>query len=168
MATGMATGKDAGKGVVHTKPDYLEKELAGIDSFDSALHLVHQAMGDVVVADQALGDGFVLLKEEEKRRLVGIPVLLMEWIFSPGDFGEDFVSVKVVGKVPGGGIVKAIMNDGSTGICQQLRALTAETGMHGGLMARNGLRVSEYLYDTEKGAVVPRAARTSRRALRTT
>lgn len=90
---------------------------------------------------------------KDKSVLVGTPFLIVEWFFYPGDFGEDFVSMKVV-TMDGR---KFIVNDGSTGITAQLRATSEKRNVYGGMACRKGLRVSEYTYTNDKGVEVPAA-----------
>jgi len=126
-------------------------ELAGIKSFDDALALVAEKLGGqekVGVADQEIGDGFKLL--ENKDTLIGIEMLLVTWDFHMGDFGE-FVSAKVVTRDG----QKYIVNDGSSGIRDQLMQYSAKKNSQGGLFCRKGLRRSEYKYTDEKGNETP-------------
>lgn len=113
-------------------------DLRNIATFDDAMALFN---GDVHTADSELGDGFELLKEKD--RLIGDPCLFISWSFSEGDHGE-FVSARVIAKSGG----KYVVNDGSTGLCSQLREYTdSHGGRNGGLLSRRGLRKSEYTYD---------------------
>lgn len=124
--------------VMHdNKPSvFTEDDYRNVQSFEDAAAL----LGDSVdVAEQVLGDGFALL--EDKDTLIGVPVILMEWSFNAGDFG-DFVSVRLVAKDGR----KLIMNDGSTGIMAQLRSYTERTGRYHGLAVRRGLRRSDYTF----------------------
>lgn len=130
--------------------NYGVEELAGISSFEDALALVKEKMGDagVGVADQEIGDGFKLL--ENKDVLIGAEMLLVTWDFHQGDHGE-FVSAKVV-TVDG---TKYIVNDGSSGIRDQLMAYSAKKNSQGGLFCRKGLRRSNYTYTDENGKESP-------------
>jgi hypothetical protein len=73
----------------------------------------------------------------------------MEWAFRPGDFGSQFVSARVVTRNADGGMSKYIINDGGTGLAEQLAQFTQDTGKTGGLFARHGLRESEYAIDAD-------------------
>lgn len=125
-------------------------ELAGIKSFDDALALVKEKMGDssVGVADQEIGDGFKLL--ENKDLLSSVECLFVTWDFHQGDHGE-FVSAKVV-TIDG---AKYIVNDGSSGIRDQLMSYSAKKNSQGGLFCRKGLRRSDYKYTDENGVEKP-------------
>lgn len=128
-------------GTVATRTDYDTDALRGLSDFDAAVALVAAELGAApVAADEELGDGFALL--DNKDTLCGVPLLFMAWSFHPGDFGE-FVSARVAAK-QGGGLGKYIVNDGGTGIYAQLREFTDRTGRMGGLIARRGMRKSEY------------------------
>lgn len=139
--------------MMHTRL-FEEGDLRNIDSFEAALQLAAGVHGDLADASKEIGDGFALLDEAGKRRLVGVPLIFMEWSFYDGDYGSKFVAARVVARNPDGGVSKYIINDGSTGICDMLAKYQKETGRFGGLVARMGLRASEYTYCAECGSVV--------------
>ncbi len=115
--------------------------LRNIRSFEDAFALVESTYGPVVTADTELGDGFSLLEDKDKRRLVGVPIMFLSWSFTEGDYQSEFVSARIVTKDGG----KYVVNDGGTGICAQLREFTeTHNGRRGGLLARRGLRSSDY------------------------
>lgn len=131
---------------------FSENSLRTIESFDDALALATAAHGSVVDAANEMGDGFSLITD--LKPFVGVPVVLLEWTFRDGDFGT-YVSIRFVARTQGGGVVKGIYNDGSTGIMAQLQKYSEETRRSGGLATRNGFRVSEYTYDDGKGNTRP-------------
>lgn len=139
---------------LYDKEYYTDEQLRDATSFEDFVNLAKEQYDSVDVASDVLGDGFALLKEEGKQRLVGLPLLLMSWSFYKGDFGSNFVAVRVVARNPDGSASKYIINDGSTGICDTLAAYTKNTGKTGALFARNGLRASGYTYCSECGQVV--------------
>lgn len=128
-------------------------QLAEIASFDDALKLAQSIYGAdaVVAASDVIGDGFKLL--ENKDQLIEVPFLALSWDFHQGDHGE-FASLKVVTRDG----AKYVVNDGSTGIRDQLMSYSAETGRYGGLFCMKGLRRSDYTYKDENGQ--DKAART--------
>lgn len=123
---------------------YSREALAEIDSFDAALAMATEQYGPVVDAADVLGDGFALLDSNSKSMLEGIPLILMEWNFRDGDFGKPFVSVRVVAKHPNGSMGRYIVNDGSTGIAEQLAEYTKRHGRYGGLVVSKGFLRSDY------------------------
>lgn len=123
-----------------------EDALRAISSFDDAVALATAVHGDLAMADQELGDGFALLDKDSKAKLVDVPLLLMEWAFYPGDFGDEFAAVRLVARNPDGSVGRYILNDGSRGVCDTLRKYTARTGKSGNLLVKKGLRRSDYLY----------------------
>lgn len=131
-----------------------EDALRSIKDFDQAIALVHQAHGPIESASDELGDGFAILSDEDKRRLVGVPLLFMEWDFYDGDFGSKFVAIRVVARNPDGGVSKYIVNDGSTGVCEMLARYQVKTGKTGGLLCHKGFRASDYTYCEACGEVV--------------
>lgn len=88
----------------------------------------------------ALGNGFTLLKSEEKTKLLGVDMFILEWQKRIDlDTNGEFYSLMVLtrdGK-------KYIVNDGSTGIAAQLDVAVAR-GITAPLRVAKGLRVSEY------------------------
>ena len=138
---------------VVTYTDMSDESLRALTSFDEALALATDVHGGVEVAADVLGNGFAILKDENKYRLVGVPLLFLDWRFNQGDMGE-FVSAYVVARNEDGTIAKYVLNDGSSGICKTLRTYTDNTGRSGGLAARHGLRFSDYIYCSECNAVV--------------
>ena len=134
----------AGSAVVPST-QYDEDALRSITTFDEAMALTRETHGDISDASEEIGDGFALLSNEDKAKLIGVPLLLMEWRENMGDFGP-FMSIRLVARNRDGSMAKYILNDGSTGIAEGLRQFTQRTGKTGGLALRNGLRVSEYTF----------------------
>jgi len=118
-------------------------ELMAISSFDDAVRLATEIHGSVAYADQELGDGFALLSKEQKNLLCGVPLMLLEWKFRGGDFG-NFVTLRVIARNPDGSVSKYIVNDGSTGIAEQLADYQMNTGRVGGMFVGKGFRRSDY------------------------
>jgi hypothetical protein len=99
------------------------------------------AQGDLIDAEEQYGDGAVLFRKDDKRKLVGIPMILFDWGFSEG-VGASGEKVTLRLKLTDGTV--AIINDGSAGIYRQIKAL-AEGGLDGrALMLKHGLRASDY------------------------
>lgn len=127
--------------------DQLKEIGASGDAFADALALAKEVYGDesVQLASDAIGDGFALT--DNKDQFIGTPIVFLKWTFSKGDFIDpktkekrEFASVRVVS--PKG---KYVINDGGSGICDQLRQFTDENfGRQGGLVAARGLRRSDY------------------------
>jgi hypothetical protein len=135
-----------------TPREWDESDFRNIGSMQDAVNLFSATTGgDIAYASEELGDGFDRFAEDEKRKLVGVPLFVMEWRFQDSDTvqrgGEsvEYVTARVVAE-RGGKVVKAVISDGSTGIYRQLRAYTNRTGRTKGLMVPAGLRVSDYTY----------------------
>lgn len=122
---------------------YSRDELKAISSFDDAVRLATEVHGTLTYADQELGDGFALLTKEQKNLLCGVPILLLEWKFRGGDFG-NFVTMRVAARNPDGTMSKYVVNDGSTGIAEQLADYQQNTGRTGGMFVGKGFRRSDY------------------------
>jgi hypothetical protein len=131
-------------------PQISTAALRDIESIDDALRLLAETYGEgaVETAAGALGDGFALTKNKDQ--FIGVPLVLVHWTVSDGDYpikdaegnptGEvgKFVAARLVAK---GG--KFVIVDGGTGIAQQLIDYTSMTGKTF-LVAQKGLRVSRY------------------------
>lgn len=137
------------------------EQLKALETFDD-IRLLAQELGAEIVESKVLGDGFSLL--EDKDYLVGKPCAFISWGSSEGDYGE-FVSIRVMAQEKNGTVGKYVINDGSTGIAEQLRMLSQDNPNRM-VVAPRGLRVSKYdkeLYDPndpnadENGMVTKRA-----------
>lgn len=143
-----------------TEPNTFDNEtLANIDTFADAMRLATKAFGGVVNAheDKNLGTGFRLTDDDDKYRLIGVPLLLLDWRFNDGDFGKEFVSIHAIQQNEDGTATKLVINDGGTGICRDLRNYTDKTGRKGGLFLRKGLRFSDYETDIDTGIPLTKA-----------
>lgn len=115
-----------------------DEDLRTIASFEDAIRLGAELHGEVVNLAEELGTGFSIV---EKSTLVGEKLVLIEWRFLDGDYGDDgyvFITA-VTGKNE-----KVLITDGSTGIRDQLREYTARTSRFGGAFIPRGLRESQY------------------------
>lgn len=124
--------------------------LRGISSWDHALTLVAEENQGEVYSSADLGNGFEIL--DEKDRLIGVPLIFIQWQSYKGDFG-DFVSAYVMARFSkdGNSAGKFVLNDGGTGIAQQLMDFTERTERNSGLVANHGLRKSTYDNPYEPG-----------------
>lgn len=146
----MAKESDKSSAVDVASPRVSEGQLADIASFDDALALVQDVFGgQVVEADKTLGTGFAVL--EDKNRLIGVAFIAVRIDIHPdGDHGP-FTSLHVVTQDGR----KYIINDGGTGIHEQVRELYIRKPDLVGLplLVRQGLRRSDYIHP-EHGASV--------------
>ena len=130
---------------------FTDSILASMGSWEETL-AVFEGAGVGIESIEDYGSGFKLLND--KSRLVGVPLLVIEWRFTASkkyvnDAGEpsEFVSAMVITKHGD----RYILNDGSTGIAAQLRMVQDQRTAKGhsnpqvGLMVADGLTRSEYL-----------------------
>lgn len=136
-----------------TRSLYSTDEMRDFASFDEAIALATEKYGPLVDAADVLGDGFALLNRNEKKRLVGVPILFMEWAVHTGDFGP-FIAARIAARNHDGGSSKYIVVDGSTGIADTLIDYGMRTGRNGGLLAKHGLRESTYDFCEDCGGAV--------------
>jgi len=76
---------------------------------------------------------------QDKDELIEVPFIVTKWKFHDGNFGQ-YVSALILTDTD----QKLVLNDGSTGIYAQLKAVTDETGKSENLLAPKGLRRSDY------------------------
>jgi|SRR5262245_12812893 len=118
-------------------PDHVLRSI----SFDDL------AAQDTADATNEYGTGFTV---EDKTPLVGRPFYIIDARFNRGKMG-DFVSLTCVAE----GNLKAIINDGSTGILRQMRDIMAERARTGDkriIFVKKGLRRSDYQVQDAKGS----------------
>lgn len=134
--------RELGGSVVSIGERPTDEQLREVASWDDAVALYNQQNPDrpVESASDLIGNGYTLYRgDDAKARLIGVPMFLQHWnINRGGDFG-DFVSVIGITKTG----QKFIINDGSTGIAQQVAKLDRERGA-GGVIVESGLRSSTY------------------------
>jgi len=139
-----------GSSVVNSGTVFTDGILASMATWDEAL-AVFEGAGVGIESIEDYGSGFKLLND--KNRLVGVPLLVIEWRFTASkkytnDAGEpaEFVSAMVITKHGD----RYIINDGSTGIAAQLRMVQNQreaknhANPQAGLLVEDGLKRSEY------------------------
>ena len=139
-----------------------ESEYRNIGTIGDAIALFEEAFGlEIHHAEEELGDGFTPMTEADKRRLVGVPLFLIGWQFKVSETvtrnGEavEYANVRVICERHGK-TEKYVFADGGTGIYPQLKGYSERTGRMGGILAKNGLRASDYNYrDPATGDTTP-------------
>ena len=134
--------------------------LAEIQSFDDALAIINSVFdGHIIEADKVMGTGFGLA--DDKAAFVGVPFIIMKAEQNASDKGEKgrFWSLHVVAKDGR----KAIVNDGGTGIADQMDALAdrhpdlfsvssndgaKRLALSQPMLVKKGLRMSNYVHPT--------------------
>lgn len=131
-----------------------EDAMMEVTSFEDALAILN-ASGVVAESISDFGAGFTVV---DKARLVNVPFVILEWRFNSSEFNDaGFVSLSVVTKNND----KWIINDGSTGILQQLIRVTRvrrqrkHATPQNGLAVPAGLSVSNYRYTDAEGKERP-------------
>lgn len=124
---------------------YTDDEARSIKSWSQIADLMGEKNYETALADDILGDGFAVLTTDQKMRLIGKPMHILDWQFYDGDMGP-FVSARVIVKDgdADSDIKRYRIADGSTGVYKQLVEATEKLGRTHSLTVRNGLRVSEY------------------------
>jgi hypothetical protein len=118
---------------------FTDDALKEFDSWDD----VAKVTGNVTVAADVLGNGYSIL--EDKSKLLNEPFMIVKYGVHPSEKiqGKLFTTIHVLTK----GGDKYVVNDGGTGIHQQLTDLKTQMGTVCPLMVSRGLRVSEYDYE---------------------
>lgn len=115
--------------------------LRSLKSVDDVMALMTTTYGRVdSIDDFELGNGFKIVREDEKRRLIGEPFIVLAASYHMGEWNE-FVSMLLFCQRTGD---KLILNDGGAGLPGQIRDLIRESGRPGAWSAPRGLRVSDY------------------------
>lgn len=134
-----------------------EETLNSLNTVDDAI----KALGATSIDDLAW-DSSPYSVLDDKSKLVGKKFLAVQWTFreSKEYLGSEYVSVNIITSDTIDGQTHFVLNDGSTGICQQLRSLTnkREADGHatpqGGALIKGGLHLSEYDRTDDKGTVI--------------
>lgn len=124
--------------------------LREIGSFADALALVADTYGNPVEVSELLSDGFARI---EKDKIVGRAFVIVNYTLTESNEHFDsngeatvFAVIRIVTERH----EKLFFTDGSTGVRAQLQNLM-ERGVYGGVLCRNGLRVSKYEHTGEDG-----------------
>lgn len=145
--------------VVDQRSMFTDEELAQLGSFDDVLAAA-KARETVIDSANDYGTGFRVLDSKDKAKLIGEAFILIEWRFNDGKFPGGFVSALLMTKAG----EKVVLNDGSTGVRDQLNMVTSQRltrGTHtqanaqGFLAVPDGLRVSRYEYTADDGTTAP-------------
>lgn len=151
--TNEATGAENGSGKALER-EYISldpNDLRSLQSFEDAVAFATEQYGAVVDAATEIGDGFILC--DDKDRLIDVPMMMLGWRFTPGDYGAEFVVIRAFLKnaitVAGEDTNKVVIIDGGTGINAQIKDYMDRTNRSGGMLVSRGLRKSEY--DNEYG-----------------
>ena len=141
----------------------VERKSAAVEALDwskivtaEQAHEAFKSLGIQITKADDYGDGFKLMPDKDKGRLVGVPFICVNARIAQGDHGQ--FSILHVITYAGD---KWIVTDGSSGINKQVQN-------HGlavfiGLVCENGLTVSEYEYedvDPKTGEVKMKPAKT--------
>lgn len=129
--------------VVEETP-FSEGVFDGVSSYQDIMSILQREGVEVVNALDVLGDGFPVV--EDKDKLVKQSMILVDWKFWMGEYGE---AVYVRGVTTDGR--KFAFIDGSTGICQQLSKYSAKTGKCRGMAVPGGLVRSDYTFTDDSG-----------------
>jgi hypothetical protein len=127
---------------------FTNEDLLNISTFEDALALVAETYGDVLAADEVIGNGFRMLANKEK--LVGTPFVAIQWKFFDGDYGSKYTNLLVVTDRGD----RYLVNDGGAGITRDLMEYSTRTSRMGGVVFRNGLSSSTYDFCSECGSTV--------------
>lgn len=146
----------AGKADVERLSEIDDDVVKSFTSWDD-IQTYFASEGIAVSTGLEISDGFVLLDEGEKKRFVNVPLMIIDWRFFDGDFGEA-VTFRFMTSEGG----KFRGNDGSTGIYQQLKDLTKTREAEGhkaptqACAVRKGFQESEYTIDKRDGHALER------------
>lgn len=145
-------------------PDLLALLQNGVDKISDVAGIVDhfEQLGIEFSEGEEITGGFVVVREGNREEFlqqhIGQPVMVTDWTFLDGEFGE-YVEVRIVTRT---GKYKIV--DGSTGICKQLRTITDKRNAEpkqgmlptAGLLVKNGFRTSgNYFFDERTKQAIP-------------
>ena len=126
-----------------------DSTLRSWQNIEDALNEFEQEGMPVYLAHEVIGSGYQVT---DKKDLVNIGMLLVNWRFTHGEQGDFVVVTAITKESP---VRRVIFTDGSTGVRNQLMNETkrrAEMGiphLNAGLLVNKGLVDSEYDVDIE-------------------
>lgn len=114
-------------------------EWGKIDSPQDARIALEKAGVPILTSAVLFGDGADFIKD--KNLLCGVPFIILDFhfIIDP-ETGREYVNVLVMNQEGN----KARFNDGSSGVCAQLKKVKEEYGAAIGISVKFGLRKSSY------------------------
>lgn len=148
-APGMAAEPVTENAALIPRVKFSEDELRSLSTIDDLGNLFAEHELTLTKITDVLGDGFQLL--DKKDSLADTPLAIVTWSLQKGDKGE-FVTLRIMTKDNR----KVIINDGGTGIRDQIKRLVAK-GVTAPVWVPGGLRVSQYEYTDDKTGEVSRA-----------
>lgn len=132
------------------KSDGSIEVVSAPDLRELSFNQVAALFGDsIVTADEIIGTDQFGPILEDKGKLVGVPFVIVYFDEYAGDYGK-FVSMWVITANDD----RYIINDGSSGLSDQLRTLKEQKGITAGIACKHGLRVSEYDKELDNGSTV--------------
>lgn len=122
----------------------LDAVATSFESFEDALAYFNANEGIVNIGDVA-GDGYILTRDKEQ--LVNVPFVVIDWRDVVDDAtARMYATIRLItsdGR-------KYRINDGSTGIYQQLTEIRDRHGLSRGIAVAKGLFKSEYLVSNDE------------------
>lgn len=137
--------------VVPAQTRLSDDDLERMSSYaDVAAYATEAGLAAVDVSDY--GTGVELLDKNGKNRLVGVEFLILDWQWRTGDFAEEgYVSLTLMTKDGS----KYVLNDGSTGIREDVRRLERKIGGKAIVKVGKGLSRGDYTYVAPDGTETP-------------
>lgn len=129
-------------------------DLAEVATFEAAVQLAADTYGGIVSAGE-FGDGFEVLKDKDKRVLIGKDLIILDYVTRTSDEHYDAdgtPSEYVLLKVMTRDNRKYVVVDGGVGIKAQLDVIRRKTQRNGGIAVIGGLTESEYTYTGDDGS----------------
>lgn len=141
----MARGKEVvatDSGEITAAEDAWKLEAKGIDFVPKTFEEMEEffaSEGGILTFE---GSAYSVL---DKDKLIGVPFMIADVRFWHSDkYDREAVSVMLLTKTTIEDKDHFVINDGSTGIYEQVKQMVQSSGRKAGIMCPNGLRVSEY------------------------
>lgn len=128
---------------------FINKEVAGLQdnyipsSWEDMVAYAEDHYGEII---QFEGSPWEILKD--KHELVGVPFMIADVRAYEGKFGSA-VAIMLITEQPiaNHSGPRYVINDGSTGIYEQVTGMIRRAKQKSGIMCPNGLRASDYTYE---------------------
>jgi hypothetical protein len=125
-------------------PNVFVKEAQGLDFVPTSWDELEAAFADTGGILTFEGSPWKVI---DKDTLLGVPFMIADVrLWHSSKFDNDAVSVQLLTKepLPGDDRPMYVINDGSTGLMQQVLGMIQRSGRKSGISCPNGLRKSEY------------------------
>lgn len=136
---------------------YINKQITGLEegyvprTFEQMYQYALDHDGEIIEFE---GSAWELLKDKSK--LVDVPFMIADVRHYDGQFGGAVAVMLITQQpLPGFDSCNYVINDGSTGLYQQVVNMIYNAKQKTGILCKRGLRASSYDYEAPDGNIIP-------------